>query len=70
MPRRQYVADLQKAQGDVLPRGIHDLQTGEDDGTFEFLFALPGSGHVEAVKVTALIPELSKLSSYLLCEEI
>ena len=59
MPRRQYMADLQKAQGDVLPHGVHDLQPGEDDGQFEFLFAATGSGPVEAVKVTALIPELS-----------
>lgn len=58
MPRRQYVADLHKAQNDVLPHGIHDLQQGEDDGQFEFLFAASGQGHVEAVKVTALIPDL------------
>ena len=60
MPRRQYIADLQKAQSDVLPHGLHDLQQGEDDGQFEFLFAASGQGPVEAVKVTALIPELSE----------
>ena len=60
MPRRQYIADLQKAQGDVLPHGIHDLQQGEDDGQFEFLFAASGKGPVEAVKVTALIPDLGE----------
>ena len=57
MPRRQYIADLQKAQADVLPQGIHDLQQGEDDGQFEFLFATSG---VEPVKVTALVPDLSE----------
>ena len=56
MPRRQFIADLQKAQGDVLPQGIIDLRQGEDDGQFEFLFA---SNDIEPVKVTALIPELS-----------
>ncbi|KAK5175425.1 uncharacterized protein LTR77_000564 [Saxophila tyrrhenica] len=57
MPRRQYVADLQQAQSDLLPAGIHDLQTGEDDGQFEFLFS--NGDPSSAIKVTALIPELS-----------
>ena len=57
MPRRQFIADLQKAQQDVLPHGVHDLQQGEDDGQFEFLFAASG---VEPVKVTALIPDLGE----------
>ena len=57
MPRRQYIADLQKAQGGLLPLGVHDLQQGEDDGQFEFLFA---SSSIDPVKVTALIPDLDE----------
>lgn len=64
MPRRQYVADLQKAQGDILPHGIHDLRQGEDDGQFEFLFGASGNGPVDAVKVTALIPDLGEYPKY------
>ena len=61
MPRRQFIADLNKAQGDVLPHGIHDLQQGEDDGQFEFLFATSSSnGASSPVKVTALIPDLDE----------
>ena len=53
MPRRQFIADLQKAQEDVLPLGVHDLQQGEDDGQFEFLFATnSGGGLVVPVKVS------------------
>ena len=57
MPRRQFIADLQKAQQGVLPYGIHDLQQGEDDGQFEFLYA---SSCVDPVKVTALLPDLGE----------
>ena len=59
MPRRQFIADFQKAQTDVLPQGIHDLQRAEDGGV-EFLFAIGG---VPPVKVTACIPELSDYPS-------
>lgn len=53
MPRRQFIADLQKAQQDVLPLGIHDLQQGEDDGQFEFLFATcSNAGLAVPVKVS------------------
>lgn len=61
MPRRQFIADLQKAQNDVLPAGVHDLQQGEDDGQLEFLFTTDtGSGLALPVKVTALIPDVSE----------
>lgn len=61
MPRRQFIADLQKAQTDVLPHGIHDLQPGEDDGQFQFLFAASSSnGPAVPVTVTALIPDLGE----------
>ena len=53
MPRRQFIADLQKAQEDALPLGIHDLQQGEDDGQFEFLFATnSNNGPASPVKVS------------------
>ncbi|KAK3699289.1 hypothetical protein LTR37_016532 [Vermiconidia calcicola] len=59
MPRRQFMADLKKAQTDVLPHAIHDLQQGEDDGQIEFLFSTEDlTDSVNAVKVTALIPDL------------
>ncbi|KAK3073010.1 hypothetical protein LTR53_005783 [Teratosphaeriaceae sp. CCFEE 6253] len=57
MPRRQFVADLQKAQQGPLPRGIVDLHHGEDDGQFEFDFL---GNDLEAVKVTAMIPDLGE----------
>jgi len=60
MPRRQFVADLQKAQQDTLPLGICELQQGEDDGQFEFEFiGMPTSGIIEPVKITAIIPDVS-----------
>ncbi|TKA79464.1 hypothetical protein B0A55_04215 [Friedmanniomyces simplex] len=61
MPRRQFVADLQKAQQDTLPLGIFELQQGEDDGQFEFeFFGTPTSGLIEPVKITAIIPDVSE----------
>ena len=57
MPRREWIADLQKAQGDVLPQGIIDLQRSEDDGQFEFLFA---SADIDPVTITALIPDVGE----------
>ncbi|KAK5730976.1 hypothetical protein LTR15_000914 [Elasticomyces elasticus] len=59
MPRRQFIADLQKVQGDSLPPGINDVQQGEDDGqiTFEFIGTLP-SGLVEPVRITAMVTDL------------
>ena len=60
MPRRQFIADLQKAQHGPLPLGIYDLKQGEDDGQFEFDFAgMLNAPLPEPVKVTAMIPELS-----------
>lgn len=57
MPRRQYIADLQKAQEGALPQGVHALKAGADDGQFEFLFAT-SSG--DSVQVTALIPDVGE----------
>ena len=52
MGRKDFIADLHKAQGDVLPQGIIDLQAGDDDGQFVFLFA---STDIDPVTITALI---------------
>ncbi|KAK4627162.1 Ubiquitin-conjugating enzyme E2 Q2 [Fulvia fulva] len=61
MPRRQFVADLDKAKTDVLPVGISDVKAGEDDGQIEFLFTGGPNGlPFGAVKITALVPELSE----------
>ncbi|WPH00224.1 Hypothetical protein R9X50_00304700 [Acrodontium crateriforme] len=72
MPRRQYVADLERAQLGVLPSYIHDLNTGDDDGMFEFVFTTLNEPQI-AVKVTAMIPDVSdypKSHSYtLFCDD-
>ncbi|KAK5126054.1 hypothetical protein LTR85_011409 [Meristemomyces frigidus] len=61
MPRRQFVADLQKAQEGTLPLGIINLQQGEDDGQFDFDFVGDfGAEFPEAVKVTAMIQDVSE----------
>jgi len=61
MPRKQFIADLQKAQSGPLPAGVFDLQQSEDDGQFEFLFAISSTGQLsDLVKITALIPDVSE----------
>lgn len=61
MPRRQFVADLKKAQDDVLPAGVLDIRAGEDDGQFEFEFAAPtlDGFALVPVTITAMIPDVS-----------
>ncbi|KAF7190440.1 Ubiquitin-conjugating enzyme E2 Q2 [Pseudocercospora fuligena] len=54
MPRRQFVADLEKVKTGTLPLGISDVKAGEDDGQVEFNFnAATGS-----VKITAMVTDL------------
>lgn len=61
MPRRQFVADLQKAQDGVKPPGINSIRAGEDDGQFEFEFnAQALDGATNAVNITAMIPDVSE----------
>ncbi|EME46140.1 hypothetical protein DOTSEDRAFT_78519 [Dothistroma septosporum NZE10] len=61
MPRRQFVADLEKAKKDVLPAGVSNVKAGEDDGQIEFLFTGGPNGlPCGPVKITALVPELSE----------
>lgn len=59
MPRKQFLADLQKAQRDAHPLGIHHLKQGDDDGQFEFEFTgSPNALLLEPVTVTAMITDL------------
>ncbi|KAM0718941.1 hypothetical protein Q7P37_006013 [Cladosporium fusiforme] len=61
MPRRQFIADLQKAQSDVELQGVRDIKAGDDDGQFQFEVSVPaldGAPPV-AVNITAMIPDLS-----------
>ncbi|KAF2449529.1 ubiquitin-conjugating enzyme E2 Q2 [Karstenula rhodostoma CBS 690.94] len=59
MPRRQYIADLKKAEEGVSIAGISHVQTGGDDGEFTFLcFA-----NDKPYKFSALIPDVSDYPS-------
>ncbi|EME83612.1 uncharacterized protein MYCFIDRAFT_164748 [Pseudocercospora fijiensis CIRAD86] len=51
MPRRQFVADLEKVKTGTLPLGISDVKAGEDDGQVEFRFS--------SVKITAMVTDLA-----------
>jgi len=57
MPRRQFIADLQKALSGVRPPGIHNIKAGEDDGQLEFEFV--ASGQEGTTHITAMIPDVS-----------
>jgi ubiquitin-conjugating enzyme E2 Q len=54
MPRKAFVADLQKAVGgaDGSIAGISDVQTGNDDGEFTFMCVADG----QKLKISVLIP--------------
>ena len=59
MPRKQFIADLQKALSGVRPPGIDNIKAGGDDGQFEFEFASSQEGTTVAFHITALIPDVS-----------
>ena len=59
MPRRQFIADLQKALGGVRPPGIHNIKAGEDDGHLEFEFAATQEGTTHTTHITAMITDVS-----------
>jgi len=61
MPRKAFIADLQKAVGGVSIAGISDVQTGNDDGEFSFVCLADG----ERLKMTVLIPGMSLRTSSL-----
>ena len=54
MPRKAFIADLQKAVGGVVIAGISDVQTGNDDGEFTFLVKSATNGGT--LELSALIP--------------
>lgn len=41
MPRKKFMQDLELARTAAKPDDIHDLERGEDDGTFTFLVTNP-----------------------------
>lgn len=65
MPRRQFVADLQKAQSSVHPPGVHGIRSGDDDGQFEFEFTTtaPEGAHPIAVNITVMVTDVSDYPS-------
>ncbi|PSN60972.1 hypothetical protein BS50DRAFT_578788 [Corynespora cassiicola Philippines] len=57
MPRRQYIADLQKAEEGVFSIDrVSAVQRGDDDGEFTFKCIVDGAEY----RISALIPELSE----------
>lgn len=65
MPRRQFVADLQKAQSSLCPPGVHSIKSGDDDGQFEFEFTTAASegAHPVAVNITVMVTDVSEYPS-------
>ncbi|KAH8730945.1 hypothetical protein GQ44DRAFT_823083 [Phaeosphaeriaceae sp. PMI808] len=63
MPRKAFVADLQKAVGGVSIAGISDVKTGNDDGEFTFTCVADG----QKLSISVLIPELSDYPSSHMC---
>jgi hypothetical protein len=52
MPRKAFIADLQKAVAGVSIAGISHVETGNDDGEFTFMCLADG----QKLKVSVLIP--------------
>ena len=65
MPRRQFVADLQKAQSTACPLGVHSIRAGDDDGQFEFDFTAAASedAYPTVVNITAMVTDVSEYPS-------
>jgi ubiquitin-conjugating enzyme E2 Q len=57
MPRKQFIADLQKALSGVRPPGIQNIKAGEEDGQLEFEFV--ASNQEGTTHITAMIPDVS-----------
>jgi ubiquitin-conjugating enzyme E2 Q len=55
MPRKAFVADLQKAVEGVSIAGISDVKTGNDDGEFTFLCIADG----QELRISVLIPGMT-----------
>ena len=54
MPRKAFIADLQKAVGGVVITGISGVQPGNDDG--EFTFFVKSATNGGTLELSALIP--------------
>ncbi|KAH7396607.1 hypothetical protein DE146DRAFT_42745 [Phaeosphaeria sp. MPI-PUGE-AT-0046c] len=63
MPRKAYVADLQKAVEGVSIAGISNVEIGNDDGEFTFTCIADG----QKLKISVLVPELSDYPSSHVC---
>ncbi|KAH7083215.1 hypothetical protein BKA63DRAFT_146596 [Paraphoma chrysanthemicola] len=63
MPRKAFVADLQKAVAGVSIAGISDVESGNDDGEFTCICVADG----QKLKISVLIPELSDYPSEHIC---
>jgi ubiquitin-conjugating enzyme E2 Q len=69
MPRKQFIADLRKAQDGVAPPGVRSIRSGDDDGQFEFEFEFEfvaaSTAHDlhQAVNITAMISDVSEYPS-------
>ena len=63
MPRRAFVADLQSARDhpEALPTNVFNLENGEDDGTFHFVYK--HAAHVPGVTVQAHITDVTAYPS-------
>lgn len=59
MPRKAYVADLQKAVEGVSIAGISDVQTGNDDGEFTFTCVADG----QQLNISVLVPGMLLFSA-------
>jgi ubiquitin-conjugating enzyme E2 Q len=63
MPRKQFRADLHKAQESVAPPGAHNIRAGDDDGQFDFEFTDAASGGASCVNITAVVTDLGDYPS-------
>ena len=61
MPRRAYIADLQRLGGDSGVAGVSNVRAGDDDG--EFRFTISPSGESASYEISALIPDVSEYPS-------
>jgi hypothetical protein len=59
MPRKAFVADLQKAVEGVSIAGISDVETGNDDGEFTFMCVADG----QKLRISVLVPGMSMTST-------
>jgi ubiquitin-conjugating enzyme E2 Q len=61
MPRRAYIADLQRLGAASGVDGISNVRAGDDDGEFRFIIALASED--ASYEISALIPDVSEYPS-------